>query len=53
LTRHLPPLEKTKDFAAPFAGQERLRSPMRNADLAPPKTPLAEIYQSSYNRVGA
>jgi hypothetical protein len=40
------------DFGAPFAGQERLRSPMRNADLAATRTSLREHYASSYNRVG-
>jgi hypothetical protein len=40
------------DFNAPFAGHERLRSPMRNTDLAVTQTSLLEHYASSYNRVG-
>lgn len=40
------------DFYAPFAAQGRLRSPMRNKDLALTQTSLKEHYASSYNRVG-
>lgn len=40
------------DFHAPFKAQERLRSPMRNKDLAVTQTSLKEHYASSYNRVG-
>jgi hypothetical protein len=40
------------DFGAPFADHERLRSPMRNTDLAATHTSLREHYMSSYNRVG-
>ena len=40
------------DFGAPFAGHERIRSPMRNTDLAVTHTSLREHYASSYNRVG-
>jgi hypothetical protein len=39
------------DFKAPFAAHSRLRSPMRNKDLAA-STSLREHYASSYNRVG-
>jgi hypothetical protein len=45
-------LDATPDFGAPFSGQERLRSPMRNTDLAATQTSLREHYASSYNRVG-
>ncbi|KAI8469618.1 MAG: flagellar associated protein [Monoraphidium minutum] len=40
------------DFGAPFAAHERLRSPMRNTDLAATQTALKDHYASSYNRVG-
>lgn len=40
------------DFYAPFDKQKRLRSPMRNKDLALTQTSLKEHYASSYNRVG-
>jgi len=40
------------DFYAPFAAHGRLRSPMRNKDLALTQTSLKEHYASSYNRVG-
>ena len=40
------------DFYAPFATHSRLRSPMRNKDLAATQTSLKEHYASSYNRVG-
>jgi hypothetical protein len=40
------------DFYAPFNAHERLRSPMRNKDLAATQTSLKEHYASSYNRVG-
>jgi hypothetical protein len=40
------------DFSAPFAPHTRLRSPMRNKDLAATETSLKEHYTSSYNRVG-
>jgi len=40
------------DFYAPFNGHERLRSPMRNTDLAVTQTSLQDHYASSYNRVG-
>lgn len=40
------------DFRAPFVAHERLRSPMRNKDLAATQTSLKEHYASSYNRVG-
>eukprot|EP00879_Flechtneria_rotunda_P002409 GHRR01002605.1.p1 GENE.GHRR01002605.1~~GHRR01002605.1.p1 ORF type:complete len:356 (+),score=108.73 GHRR01002605.1:120-1187(+) len=40
------------DFYAPFNTHERLRSPMRNKDLAMTETSLKEHYASSYNRVG-
>lgn len=42
----------SSEFNAPFPGQERLRSPMRNTDLAVTRTDLREHYASSYNRVG-
>lgn len=40
------------DFHAPFEAHERLRSPMRNKDLAETETSLKEHYVSAYNRVG-
>eukprot|EP00775_Hariotina_reticulata_P006099 gene6099-6337_t len=40
------------DFNAPFNNHTRLRSPMRNKDLAATETSLKEHYTSSYNRVG-
>ncbi len=40
------------DFYAPFDKHSRLRSPMRNKDLALTQTSLKEHYASSYNRVG-
>jgi hypothetical protein len=40
------------DFHAPFSASARLRSPMRNKDLAATETSLKEHYASSYNRVG-
>ncbi|GIL87642.1 hypothetical protein Vretimale_14675 [Volvox reticuliferus] len=40
------------DFKAPFDGQERLRSPNRNEDLVKTTASLANIYKSSFNRVG-
>jgi hypothetical protein len=40
------------DFYAPFNVHERLRSPMRNKDLAATQTSLKEHYASNYNRVG-
>lgn len=42
---------KTTDYAAPFRGHERLRSPMRNGDIAA-ATALCEHYAAAYNRVG-
>lgn len=42
----------TGDFSAPFEAQARLRSPMRNKDLAHTQTSLREHYASSWNRVG-
>jgi hypothetical protein len=42
----------TTDFNAPFTNHGRLRSPMRNKDLAVTETSLKEHYASSYNRVG-
>lgn len=41
-----------QDFKAPFRGHERLRSPNRNEDLEKTTASLADIYKSSYNRVG-
>lgn len=40
------------DYNAPFKGQERLRSPNRNEDLAKTTASLKDIYRSSFNRVG-
>ncbi|KAF8071076.1 elmoA [Scenedesmus sp. PABB004] len=40
------------DFLAPFEAHARLRSPMRNKDLAATQTSLKEHYASSFNRVG-
>lgn len=40
------------DFRAPFEGQDRLRSPNRNEDLAKTTASLVNIYKSAYNRVG-
>ncbi|GBF88223.1 flagellar associated protein [Raphidocelis subcapitata] len=40
------------DFSAPFPGHERLRSPMRNHDLAASQAALLGHYAAAYNRVG-
>lgn len=39
------------DFHAPFDAHARLRSPMRNKDIAHTETGLREHYRSSFNRV--
>lgn len=40
------------DFHAPFQASAKIRSPMRNKDLAQTTTALTEHYASAYNRVG-
>lgn len=40
------------DFGAPFANHSRLRSPMRNKEIATTTTDLRAYYASSFNRVG-
>ena len=40
------------DFDAPFEEAKRIRSPMRNKDLAASEISLQDHYASAYNRVG-
>eukprot|EP00803_Ostreobium_quekettii_P009237 evm.model.scf_479.3 EVM.evm.TU.scf_479.3 scf_479:17845-20257(+) len=40
------------DFDAPFEETKRIRSPMRNKDLAASEIPLRDHYASAFNRVG-
>ena len=40
------------DYKAPLEGNERLRSPNRNEDLAITTASLKDIYFSAFNRVG-